>query len=454
MEFESLKDEVNEPTQEVGKALSDEVTYQGTSKAVTRERHSISDKVIFVDNLPTSFNKNKFIELFIQFGEILDVKFLKHKTGAETGYGFVEFAHEENGKKAINELHWKVFESRNIRVSRAKPPTRKVSETNLYVENVPIKWADEMLTSYFSKICEISSARVLTNRKNEESRGVGFVHCVSHDEAKKALEWIRGEESRNSGLGLLVKFAKIPRMERKAQKGLEVEGEGTQQGKSDQCVKEVEENKSASNRDVNERSKVELQVEGSLLKKNWSKRNMPLHLISQGKGLEVPTKFTIRDQKNNRRNKVSKKNSQRDRMIQKGRRKQQNRVNTNTLSTDEYAHHLDNYANQPQLLRPSCRLSNRETKHPDNRNIPWVRGKPRPIQTDGNSFRSGPHSSCAGPLSTSGRYHHMSSPERDRYQSCSRRSNLNHYQWAPPVTCTSPAAYMWTPPMTYSSPQA
>ena len=106
---------------------------------MTRERHTISNRVIFVDNLPTSFDKNKFIELFIQFGEILDVKFLKHKTGAETGYGFVEFAQEENGKKAINELHWKVFESRNIRVSRAKPPTRKVSETNLYVENVPIK---------------------------------------------------------------------------------------------------------------------------------------------------------------------------------------------------------------------------------------------------------------------------------------------------------------------------
>jgi len=87
--------------------------------------------------------------------------------------------------------------------------------------------------SYFSKICEITSAHILTNRKNEESRGVAFVHCVSHDDAKKALEWIRGEESRKNGLGLLVKFAKIPRMERKAQKGLEVKADTTQQGKSD-----------------------------------------------------------------------------------------------------------------------------------------------------------------------------------------------------------------------------
>jgi len=58
-----------------------------------------------VDNLPSFIDKNKFIELFTQCREILDVKFLKHKTDAETGYGFVEFAEEENGKKAINKLH-------------------------------------------------------------------------------------------------------------------------------------------------------------------------------------------------------------------------------------------------------------------------------------------------------------------------------------------------------------
>jgi len=258
---------VKEPKAELDKALSDHVKYQGTSKAMTRERHSVSDRVIFVDNLPTFIDKNKLIELFIQFGEILDVKLMKHKTGLETGYGFVEFAQEKNGKKAIKELHWKVFEGRNIRVSRAKPPTSKVSETNLYVENVPIEWTENMLMSYFSKICEINSARILKNR-NEESCGIGFVHCVSHDEAKKALEWIRGEESRKNGLRLLVKFAKIPRIERKAQKRLEVKGGTTQQRNSDQSLKDLKEVKPPSHREANDPLKVELQTIESQDQKN------------------------------------------------------------------------------------------------------------------------------------------------------------------------------------------
>jgi len=92
-------------TKEGEKEFSDDLPYRGTSKGVTRERHSTSHKVIFVDNLSASFDKQGLIDLFRKYGEITDVKFLKHKTGAETGYGFVEFAKQENGKKAIRDLN-------------------------------------------------------------------------------------------------------------------------------------------------------------------------------------------------------------------------------------------------------------------------------------------------------------------------------------------------------------
>jgi len=191
--------------------------YTGTSKGVWRERLSTSHKVIFVDNLPSSLDKNGFVELFQTFGVIVDVKFLKHKTGAETGYGFVEFAEEDDGKKAIVELNWKLIDSRNIRVSRAKPPVKKVSATNLYIENPPVEWTDEILFDHFSNICDITQARVLVNRTNGESRGVGFVHCSSTDEANKAMMLINSEDSGKNVLNLKAKFAKVPRAERKLQ---------------------------------------------------------------------------------------------------------------------------------------------------------------------------------------------------------------------------------------------
>jgi len=214
----NMEDEYKD-TAEEDKETSDDINYQGTSKGVSGERNSTNHKVIFVDNLPSSMDKNGFIELFRSYGIIVDVKFLKHKTGAETGYGFVEFEDWEDGRKAINDLNWQMIENRNIRVSRAKPPTKKVSLTNLYVENVPKSWDDEMLRAYFSQICTITQARVLVNRKNGQSRGVGFVHCSTNDQAKNAIQYINVD---NRGVGgnvdLYVKFAKISRAERKMQR--------------------------------------------------------------------------------------------------------------------------------------------------------------------------------------------------------------------------------------------
>merc|ERR1719461_1981556 len=192
-------------------------TFSGISPGVTGERSETSHKIIFVDNLPSSLNEEGFVELFKPFGTIKDVKFLRHKTGAETGYGFIEYETEEQGKTAISALNWKLLESRNIRVSRAKPPTKKVSLTNLYVENVPEDWTDEKLREHFEKICEITQARVLVNRKNNESRGVGFVHCASHEEAQKAMDNINNPNSLLEPR-MTVKFAKIPRAERKAER--------------------------------------------------------------------------------------------------------------------------------------------------------------------------------------------------------------------------------------------
>jgi len=112
-----------------------------------------------------------------------------------------------------------MIENRNIRVSWAKPPTKKVSLTNLYVENVPKSWDDENLRAYFSQICKITKARVLVNRKNGQSRGVGFVHCSNNDEAKKVIQTINVDNRGGGGkLDLHVKFAKNSKAERKIQR--------------------------------------------------------------------------------------------------------------------------------------------------------------------------------------------------------------------------------------------
>jgi len=316
-----------------------EETYTGTSKGVTRKRISTSHKVIFVDNLPSSLDKNGFVELFRTFGEIVDVKFLKHKTGAETGYGFVEFAEEDDGKKAITQLNWTLIESRNIRVSRAKPPTKKVSGTNLYVEKVPIEWTDEMLYDHFSKICDINQARVLVNRKNGESRGVGFVHCSSTEEANKAMRLINQESPSSNGLNLTAKFAKIPRAERKLQRAREGEGESQMQEICNQNSPGVEEQQKGVLTEI-------------LQKKDDDKSSFTVNGQQKASGGNGCQERPVAEASNHREEKRKKK-------VKKKEKRQQNKA-THLLETvkrehlqaiEDYEYHLNNYPSQPELNR-------------------------------------------------------------------------------------------------------
>jgi len=416
-------DEEEEKSTDTRKATSErlltspkEETYTGTSKGVTRERLSTSHKVIFVDNLPSSLDKNGFVELFQTFGEIVDVKFLKHKTGAETGYGFVEFAEEDDGKRAITQLNWTLIENRNIRVSRAKPPTKKVSGTNLYVEKVPIEWTDQMLYDHFSKICDINQARVLVNRKNGESRGVGFVHCSSTEEANKAMRLINQESTGSNGFNLTAKFAKIPRSERKLQRQREGEGEPQMQGSCNLNTQGVEEQQKSVQTEI-------------IQKKDEDKSSTVANgqpKSSEGKSSQDRQ---VAEAPNHREEKRKKK-------VKKKEKRQQNKA-THLIETvkrehlqaiEDYEYHLNIYPSQPELnrshssccncrkpLRPSQKRNffNRDQMHPIPNShqplfarhsyknhpmaIPQVRNSQQAVPPVGKSCHSRGYQSSYGP---------------------------------------------------------
>jgi len=345
-----------------------EETYNGTSKGVTRERISTSHKVIFVDNLPSTLDKNGFVELFRTFGEIVDVKFLKHKTGAETGYGFVEYAEEDDGKKAITQLNWTLIENRNIRVSRAKPPTKKVSGTNLYVEKVPIEWTDEMLYDHFSKICDISQARVLVNRKNGESRGVGFVHCSSTEEANKVMRLINQERTSSNGLNLKAKFAKIPRAERKLQRQREEEAEPQMQEIYNQNSPDGEKQQKGVQTEI-------------LPKKDDDKSSSTVNGQQRSRGGKGCQERPVVEAPNHREEKRKKKVKKKEKRKQTKATHLFDTVKREHLQAiEDYEYHLNNYPSQPELNRsPSSCCNCRKPIRPCQKGNVFNRDKKHPI---------------------------------------------------------------------------
>jgi RNA recognition motif-containing protein len=82
---------------------------------------------------------------------------------------------------------------------------------NIYVSNLSFNVTDEDLQSYFADYGEVTSAKVITDRETQRSRGFGFVEMSDDAAAQKAITELDGATV--DGRAIKVNVAK-PREER------------------------------------------------------------------------------------------------------------------------------------------------------------------------------------------------------------------------------------------------
>lgn len=76
---------------------------------------------IYVGNLPYSTGDNELAETFAPFGEIQSASVvMDRETGRSRGFGFVEM-NDEDGHKAIENLHGTPMDGRPLTVNEARP---------------------------------------------------------------------------------------------------------------------------------------------------------------------------------------------------------------------------------------------------------------------------------------------------------------------------------------------
>jgi RNA recognition motif-containing protein len=85
---------------------------------------------IYISNLSFDVNDNDLKELFEEYGQVSSAKVITDKfSGKSRGFGFVEMASDDEGRKAIEELNQAEYDGKVINVSVAKPreerPERK-----------------------------------------------------------------------------------------------------------------------------------------------------------------------------------------------------------------------------------------------------------------------------------------------------------------------------------------
>ncbi|MBC7903090.1 MAG: RNA-binding protein [Gemmatimonadaceae bacterium] len=82
---------------------------------------------------------------------------------------------------------------------------------NIYVSNLSFNVQDEDLKEFFAEYGEVSSAKVITDKFTNKSRGFGFVEMPDDEAAKKAIQELDG--GMVEGRAITVTIAK-PREER------------------------------------------------------------------------------------------------------------------------------------------------------------------------------------------------------------------------------------------------
>lgn len=77
---------------------------------------------LFVGNLPFSATENDLQDLFAAHGAVASVDLIMDRaTGRPRGFGFVTMESQEDARKAIEALHGKAFDGRDLTVNEAKP---------------------------------------------------------------------------------------------------------------------------------------------------------------------------------------------------------------------------------------------------------------------------------------------------------------------------------------------
>jgi RNA recognition motif-containing protein len=75
---------------------------------------------------------------------------------------------------------------------------------NIYVSNLSFNVQDEDLRSYFAEYGEVSSAKVITDKFTQRSKGFGFVEMPDDAAAQKAIAELDGAMVDGRGIKVMI----------------------------------------------------------------------------------------------------------------------------------------------------------------------------------------------------------------------------------------------------------
>ena len=82
-------------------------------------------KKVFVGNLSWNTVEDDLLQLFGQFGEVLEAKIITDReTGRSRGFAFITFAEDQDANSAISSMDGTELDGRSLRVNEAQERSR------------------------------------------------------------------------------------------------------------------------------------------------------------------------------------------------------------------------------------------------------------------------------------------------------------------------------------------
>jgi len=163
---------------------------------------------LIVNYLPQNLTDDEFRMLFQKFGNVTASKVVRDRaTGYSYGFGFIDYATEEEAERAVRALNGTQLQHKRIKVAFSRQGDN-IKGANLYIRNLPKAATVGDVERAFAAYGSIVQTRVLSDHHTGQSKGVGFVLYSTKEEAEYARQYTDGKPLAGTTHPLLsVKFA-------------------------------------------------------------------------------------------------------------------------------------------------------------------------------------------------------------------------------------------------------